>query len=113
MNDLGRLEDLPTEYVDALTQQNLVPLWPSLRGVMPANTPRPRTQPTYWSYQNLRPLLLEAGRLTPIEKAERRVLVLANGTRASLDLSRQSYYEDQRFADIFATLTRAPETLLP
>lgn len=41
------------------------------------------------------------------------VLVLANGTRASLDLSRQSYYEDQRFADVFATLTRAPETLLP
>ena len=78
MNDLGRLEDLPAEYVDALTAQNLVPLWPSLRGVMPANTPKPRTQPTAWSYQQLKPLLLEAGRLTPIEKAERRVLVLAN-----------------------------------
>ena len=39
-----------------------------------ARTPRPRTGPT----QTLRPLLLQAGELTPIEKAERRVLVLAN-----------------------------------
>ena len=78
MNDLGRIEDLPAEYVAALTERNLVPLWPSLRGVMPANTPRPRTVATHWPYQGLRPLLMEAGRLTPIEKAERRVLVLAN-----------------------------------
>lgn len=78
MNDLGRIEDLPTDYVASLTERNLVPLWPSLRGVMPAHTPRPRTLPTHWSYQGLRPLLMEAGRLTPIEKAERRVLVLAN-----------------------------------
>ena len=32
----------------------------------------------HWSYEALRPLLLKAGELTPIEKAERRVLVLAN-----------------------------------
>lgn len=78
MNDLGRIEDLPATYVAALAERNLVPLWPSLRGVMPAHTPRPRTVPTHWPYDSLRPLLMEAGRLTPIEKAERRVLVLAN-----------------------------------
>jgi gentisate 1,2-dioxygenase len=78
MNDLGRLEDLPTDYVDALRRQNLVPLWPSLRALLPPNVPARRTQPTAWSYEALRPLLMRAGELTPMEKAERRVLVLAN-----------------------------------
>ncbi|MCW5636056.1 MAG: cupin domain-containing protein [Rubrivivax sp.] len=78
MSELGRLEDLPADYVAALRAQNLVPLWPSLRAVMPAAKPQPRTAPTAWSYAALKPLLLRAGELTPIEKAERRVLVLAN-----------------------------------
>lgn len=76
--ELGRLEDLPPDYVEALRAQNLMPLWPNLRAVMPAGTPQPRTRATHWSYEALRPLLLKAGELTPIEKAERRVLVLAN-----------------------------------
>ena len=78
MNELGRLEDLPAEYRAALTRQNLVPLWPSLRALLPAGKPHPNTKATCWSYEALRPLLLKAGELTPIEKAERRVLVLAN-----------------------------------
>ena len=78
MNDLGRLEDLPADYIGELRQLNLVPLWPSLRALLPPGKPRPATQPTCWSYQALRPLLMRAGKLTPIEKAERRVLVLAN-----------------------------------
>lgn len=78
MNELGRLEDLPADYREALARQNLVPLWPSLRAVLPPDRPHPRTQPIAWSYEALRPLLLRAGELTPIEKAERRVLVLAN-----------------------------------
>ena len=75
---LGRLEDLPQDYRDALARQNLVPLWPNLRAVLPATKPVPKTRATHWPYATLRPLLLRAGELTPIEKAERRVLVLAN-----------------------------------
>ncbi|WP_395701342.1 cupin domain-containing protein [Aquabacterium sp.] len=75
---LGRLEDLPQSYRDELSAQNLVPLWPSLRAVLPPGQPRPNTRATHWAYEGLRPLLLRAGELTPIEKAERRVLVLAN-----------------------------------
>ncbi|MBL8349892.1 MAG: cupin domain-containing protein [Burkholderiaceae bacterium] len=78
MNELGRLEDLPADYREALSRQNLVPLWPSLRAVLPPGKPQPRTRATHWPYEALRPLLLQAGELTPIEKAERRVLVLAN-----------------------------------
>lgn len=78
MLQLGRLEDLPEDYRAELTEQNLVPLWPSLRSVLPPGKPIPRTRATCWSYAALKPLLLRAGELTPIEKAERRVLVLAN-----------------------------------
>ncbi|MBI3445091.1 MAG: cupin domain-containing protein [Magnetospirillum sp.] len=78
MHELGRLEDLPEEYRAALTELNLVPLWPSLRAVLPPGKPAIRTRPTAWPYRTLRPLLLKAGELTPMEKAERRVLVMAN-----------------------------------
>ena len=78
MNDLGKLEDLPQQYRDDLKNLNLVPLWPSLRAVLPPKVPTRQTRPTHWAYSTLKPLLLQAGELTPIEKAERRVLVLAN-----------------------------------
>jgi gentisate 1,2-dioxygenase len=81
MNDtpaLGTLEELPAEYRAAMTARNLVPLWPSMRAFLPYGAPRPQTRPTLWRYADIRPLLLRAGELAPIEKAERRVLVLAN-----------------------------------
>ncbi|RBP02210.1 gentisate 1,2-dioxygenase [Roseiarcus fermentans] len=78
MTALGTLEDLPLEYRNGLTARNLVPLWPNLRAALPHNKPSRRTRPMLWRYEDIRPQLLEAGRLTPIEKAERRVLVLAN-----------------------------------
>ena len=78
MNQLGRLEDLPADYVAELKSHNLVPLWPNLRAVLPPGKPRPNTRATHWPYAAIRPLLLKAGELAPIEKAERRVLVLAN-----------------------------------
>ncbi|MFM7342202.1 MAG: cupin, partial [Betaproteobacteria bacterium] len=64
MNDLGRIEDLPLDYREQLGALNLVPLWPSLRGVMPAHVPTRKTRPTHWSYQQVKPLLLRAGALT-------------------------------------------------
>jgi gentisate 1,2-dioxygenase len=78
MTELGRLEDLPAEYVAAMRAKNLVPLWPSLRGVLPPGKPTLHTRATLWRYADIRPLLMQAGELTPIDKAERRVLVLAN-----------------------------------
>lgn len=75
---LGTLQELPTEYRDALASQATVPLWPSLRAILPHERPINRTAPHLWHYAQVRPLLLRAGELTPIEKAERRVLVLAN-----------------------------------
>lgn len=76
--ELGRLDELPTRYVNDLADMSVTPLWPSLRKVLPHGKPLRATKPFLWSYRALRPYLIEAGDLTPIEKAERRVLVLAN-----------------------------------
>jgi len=78
MQSLGTLEELPQDYRDNLTDLNLVPLWPSMRALLPYRVPSRRTQTLNWRYEGVRPLLLQAGELTPMEKAERRVLVLAN-----------------------------------
>ena len=75
---LGRMEDLPRDYLQRLQQLNLLPLWPALRSALPYGMPSRSTQPCCWPYAELRPQLLRAGELTPIEKAERRVLVLCN-----------------------------------
>jgi gentisate 1,2-dioxygenase len=75
---LGTLEELPADYRAAMAARNLVPLWPSMRGFLPHGAPRPQTRPALWRYADVRPLLLRAGELTPIEKAERRVLVFSN-----------------------------------
>jgi gentisate 1,2-dioxygenase len=77
-NNLGRLEDLPPDYLAALAAQNTAPLWPSLRKVLPYGKPSRSTQSVLWRYREIRPELIRAGELTPIEKAERRVLVLCN-----------------------------------
>lgn len=49
-----------------------------MRGLLPRDLPARRTLPFAWRYRDLRAHLLRAGKLTPIEKAERRVLVLCN-----------------------------------
>ncbi|MEM8729272.1 MAG: cupin domain-containing protein [Pseudomonadota bacterium] len=80
---LGTLEDLPQAYRDALTAAGVAPLWPMMRNVLPHDAPNPVTRPGYWNYEALRPLLLQAGDLTPVEKAERRVLVLSDPGRGA------------------------------
>ncbi len=75
---LGSLADLPADYIEALAAQSVTPLWPGLRQVLPHGKPGRATRPHRWRYEAIRPHLLRAGELTPIEKAERRVLVLAN-----------------------------------
>ncbi len=78
MTALGTLDDLPPRYLDALAASSTQPLWPSMRSILPYDRPTNRTVPHLWRYREIRPLLMEAGELTPIEKAERRVLMLAN-----------------------------------
>lgn len=80
---LGTLEDLPLDYRAALARNSLAPLWPMMRNVLPHGAPQPVSKPHLWQFDAVRPLLLEAGDLTPVEKAERRVLVLCDPGRGA------------------------------
>lgn len=83
MSQLGTLEDLPLDYREAMTASSVAPLWPMMRNVLPHGAPQPVTRPGHWAYAALKPLLLRAGELTPVEKAERRVLVLSDPGRGA------------------------------
>jgi gentisate 1,2-dioxygenase len=78
---LGTLEELPQDYRDAMGRAGVAPLWPQMRNALPHGGPQPVTKPHLWTYGDVRPLLLRAGELTPVEKAERRVLFLADPGR--------------------------------
>ena len=83
MAQLGTLEELPQEYRDDMAAAGVAPLWPMMRNVLPHGAPRPVTRPGFWDYGKVRPLLMRAGELTPVEKAERRVLVLSDPGRGA------------------------------
>ena len=78
---LGTIEDLPKEYIEKLNEAGVAPLWPMMRNVLPHNLPNPVTKTGFWDYHKIKELLLRAGELTPVEKAERRVLVLSDPGR--------------------------------
>ncbi len=60
-----------------LAESSLGPLWEVLHGLV---TPTPVTPcvPALWRYDEVRPFLMEAGRMITAREAERRVLVLRN-----------------------------------
>jgi gentisate 1,2-dioxygenase len=80
---LGTLEELPLDYREAMARASIGPLWPQLRNALPHDAPKPVTQPNLWNYSTIRPLLMRAGELTPVEKAERRVLFLIDPGRGA------------------------------
>ena len=80
---LGTLDELPQDYRDQMTAAGVAPLWPMMRNVLPHGAPNPVTAPGHWVYGDVRPLLIRAGELTPVEKAERRVLVLSDPGRGT------------------------------
>ena len=72
-----RDQSLPSEYSDRLDTLALAPLWTALHMLLPYERRTP-VVPHVWHWKDVRPPLLEAARLVPIENAERRVLVLRN-----------------------------------
>ncbi len=81
MAQLGTLEELPQDYREAMARAGVGPLWPQMRNALPHNAPAPVTRSHLWRYGDVRELLLRAGELTPVEKAERRVLFLIDPGR--------------------------------
>lgn len=60
-----------------LDAKGAAPLWEVLGAIIPPH-PTPQAVPALWRYDELRPLLMEAGRLLTPQEAQRRVLVLEN-----------------------------------
>jgi gentisate 1,2-dioxygenase len=65
------------DFYRRLHQKSAAPLWAVLGDLIPT-LPKPACTPALWRYQDLRPMLMEAGRLITAREAARRVLVLEN-----------------------------------
>jgi gentisate 1,2-dioxygenase len=74
---ITRDPSLPPAYSDALDTLALAPLWTALHALLP-NERATAATPHVWRWRDVRPRVLEAARLVPMEQAERRVLVLRN-----------------------------------
>jgi gentisate 1,2-dioxygenase len=76
---------------ERLNARHTAPLWEVL-GRLVTPEPRPSSVPALWRYAEIRPLLLEAGRLITAKEAERRVLVLENpGLPGSSQITQSLY----------------------
>ncbi|OAP60200.1 hypothetical protein AYL99_05202 [Fonsecaea erecta] len=64
-------------FFNDLSAHHVEPLWTAMKAMVTPQ-PSPKAQVALWKYDELRPLLLEAGRVVTSEKAERRVLMLTN-----------------------------------
>ena len=65
------------EFYRRLDQESASPLWEVLADIV-RTEPRTACLPALWSWDRMRPLVMEAGRLITAKEAERRVLVLEN-----------------------------------
>src|SRR2546422_2824859 len=64
-------------FYKRLESKNAVPLWEILANVLPLQ-PKPCAVPAIWRYEEMRPFLMESGKLISAKDAERRVLILGN-----------------------------------
>ena len=79
------------EFYGRLDKTSTAPLWEVLARIIPPE-PTPETVAALWRYDELRPLLLEAGGLLTEKEAERRVLVLENpGARGQSRITQSLY----------------------
>jgi gentisate 1,2-dioxygenase len=72
-------------------QHNLAPLWEVLHDLIPAQ-PTSACKPALWKYADVRPYILEAGKLITAREAVRRVLILENPGMRGESCITQSLY---------------------
>ncbi len=65
------------EFYDRLGKKAAAPLWEVLADIVTVK-PKPVGVPALWRFDEMRPLLMEAGSLITAHEAERRVLILEN-----------------------------------
>jgi gentisate 1,2-dioxygenase len=78
-------------YYDRIDAYNMAPLWEVLHALV---TPEPVSpvRPAIWHYDEIRPYLMESGRIISAREAVRRVLILENpGLRGTSQVTRSLY----------------------
>ncbi len=78
-------------YYRRIAQANLTPLWEVMSSLVPEH-PRSPCVPAIWRYQQVRPWLMESGRLISAKEAVRRVLILENPGVPGASAITQSLY---------------------
>src|SRR2546427_12239591 len=61
------------DFYKRLETKNAAPLWENLADIVPVQ-PRPQAVPALWRYEEMRPLLMESGKLITAKEADRRGL---------------------------------------
>jgi gentisate 1,2-dioxygenase len=74
-----------------MDKHNTAPLWEVLHGLIP-DTPVTRCKPYLWKYKDVRPYIIESGKLITAKEAIRRVLVLENPGMRGESCITQSLY---------------------
>ena len=78
-------------FYERLDRIHTAPLWEVLNRLVTPE-PKPAIEPALWKYDDVRALLMEAGRLLTVQEAERRVLVLENpGIRGASQITQSLY----------------------
>ena len=78
-------------FYERLEKRGVAPLWNVLARIIPPR-PTPEMVAALFRYDDLRPLLMEAGALLTPQEAERRVLILENpGLRGQSRITQSLY----------------------
>ncbi|MBV2205673.1 MAG: gentisate 1,2-dioxygenase [Pseudomonas sp.] len=91
MNNQNSVTAAREQFYQRIKQHDMFPLWEQLHNLVPSSPTTP-CMSALWSYQTLRPLLMEAGGLITAEEAVRRVLVLENPSLRGQASVTQSLY---------------------
>ena len=79
------------DFYRRMDKVNLTPLWEVLHALVPPQ-PQSPCRPALWKYRDIRPHILEAGRVITAKEAIRRVLILENpGMRGQSSITRSLY----------------------
>src|SRR5690349_11769345 len=79
------------EFYDRLEKSSAAPLWEVLADIV-RTEPRTACRPALWRYDEVRPLIMESGRIITAKEAERRVLILENpGLRGQSRITQSLY----------------------
>lgn len=81
----------PGTYYDRAAARHVLPLWVDTEQYVPKE-PEPPYAPALWKYEDIRPLLVEAGDVVTPEEASRRVLVLQNPALTGFQGTTRSLY---------------------